>query len=175
MKNTAFAILLLLPFEMFSQVDSSGCTGAVGDAKYSILAIDDFQELNGDCWVLMEGQNVSSSTLGTYGINELPDARGYFVRAHDTHDHDDPNRVDLDRSTTLPVGSIQLDEFKQHNHNLGSHGLMRTYTLNSSATGGFDNTIGEPNIRDLPLQMPNRGGTETRPKNITLYLYIRIN
>lgn len=175
MKLLSSFILILVFGQLNAQVDSLGCTGALGDAKYSILAIDDFQEVNGDCWVLMEGQNISSSRLGAYGYSEIPDARGYFIRAHDTHDHDDPDRVDQDRSTTLPVGSIQMDQFKSHNHNLGAHGLMRTYTLNSSATGGFDNTITEPNIRDLPLQMPNRGGTETRPKNISLYLYIRIN
>jgi len=175
MKNILLFLLLIALSQLNAQVDSLGCTGALGDAKYSILDLEDFQDANGDCWQLMAGQSVAgSSKLGMLGISQVPDGRGYFIRAHDTRISD---RVDVDRSNTTPIGTIQEDEFKSHDHNIANKGLMtKNIGFGTLVTAtGFDATNDEGNIKDNAVNMPTAGGSETRPKNINLYLYIRIN
>lgn len=162
--------------QLKSQLDSLGCSGILGDTKHSILQPDDFQSLNGNCWILMEGQNISSSKLGALGFSNLPDPRGYFIRIYDNRQS---GRIDIDRNFGVPIGTVQADQFKSHYH-------TGRYKNSNAALEGPDDGPASPNLRGWDTGASNTGlqtghptlyagGSETRPKNITLYLYIRIN
>ena len=185
------------------------CSGKLGDIKYSILAPTDFQEVNGDCWVLMDGRGLAATNPlnANYGITTLPDGRGYFLRAHDDRA---TGRVDTERTASTAPGTVQSDDNKSHNHSLSSNGQaaesgghshgnnsssgsLGLMTQNGSNTVGTDtdSSSGEANLRNgvraltiyndgahthnLSGRTDDAGGTESRPKNMNFYLYIRIN
>jgi len=164
--------LASITFSVEAQVlDSLGCTGALGDVKYSILEPDDFQEVNGDCWTLMDGKNLDpSSELADKGFTFLPDARGVFIRSYDNRQ---TNRQDVDRNFGEPIGYYQTDQFKAHSHsnaNISARGFpdgsgdrTTNYYLMHPSKGS-----------DYIMPMGSSGGSETRPKNITLWTYVRI-
>ncbi len=104
-----------------------GCLGAVGDVKISALAPDKFREQNGDCWVLMDGQGLGLNTQlrELTGMEEVPDARGMFLRAFD--DRGDQGR-DPDRGNSPTVASFQPDAFAAHNHSLNDPGHKHSFT-----------------------------------------------
>jgi hypothetical protein len=62
------------------------CSGAVGDIKYSLLPPDKFKDVNGDCWVPLDGRTLSSTDalyLYQQGVTTLPNAGGTFIRTQD--------------------------------------------------------------------------------------------
>ena len=87
----------------------------------------------------------------------LPDLRGEFVRGWD-------NSRGIDSSRTF--GSSQADEFKSHNH---------TYDRTTAPSGGQDQAgsgSGDA-VTISSTTTGNRGGTETRPRNIALMYVIK--
>lgn len=153
-------------------VDSIGCTGALGDIKYSILDEVAFIGENGDCWVLLDGRNVSGSELAiSLNIESVPDARGYFFRCTDNRIS---GRKDPDRHPNDPVGSVQNDIIGGHNHSLPEISSGNQLIGPNSTFGVIRNVIpGENNW--VERRTAKAGGSESRPKNITFYTYIRVN
>ena len=168
MKNTILFFSFLLTSSMFGQaIDSSGCTGAVGDVKYSVLSPINFAQENGNCWTFLDGSPLASNTKLHVYYNQwthIPDARGYFIRSHDNRN---TGRVDIDRTGSEEPGHIQQDEFKSHNHDF--HYAMMSNGGNDSEGNGGDG------LSDLLYSTNINGGTETRPVNMILYTYIRID
>jgi microcystin-dependent protein len=93
----------------------------------------------------------------------LPDLRGEFLRGWD-----DSRGVDSGRG----FGSVQADDFKSHTHAISlfgdgqdSGGAQHVYNLASPDKGaGF---------AEYPNFINNKGGTETRPRNIALLACIK--
>lgn len=106
-----------------------GCKGTVGDVKMSILKPDDFIAENGDCWVLMDGRALNSSDRLAQIKNwqQIPDARGTFIRGYDPSGANDP-----DRGPNPPVGSYQGDSFGAHTHGIGPSDRETIPTRNTS-------------------------------------------
>ena len=168
------------------------CSGAVGDIKYSVLRPTQFAQVNGSCWVPMDGRAIAGSKLNTIlGVNNLPDGGGLFIRAQEyvTGANNDPDRTSLS-----PIATLQEEAFISHNHPVVDQGHTHTYTdtkhnenfANSyqggvnqsthpaahySTTEVLDNSF--PAFPTVTVQ--NSTGTETRPKNINFWIYIRIN
>jgi microcystin-dependent protein len=95
----------------------------------------------------------------------IPDLRGLFIRSF----HDGSSSYEPD--TSRPLGSYQADEFRSHNHNhlyayYAGNGLYHANDPNGVASGTDNRTSGNGAIQ-------NRGGDETRPKNITLLACIK--
>lgn len=191
------------------KIAQGGCSGQVGDIKYSILAPDDFAKENGDCWVPMDGDPIAAGNKlrDAYGFTNVPDMSGYFVRAHEYNDG-----VDDDRAPSSPVARAQDESFKSH-----GHGILKDQYITEIEGGGIDDdkiAIGIGNDRVLKNNVDfngytpkndkyfwtgdnddnggdsfgirfkgnssNReisatGGNETRPDNMSFYIYIRIN
>lgn len=153
-----------------------GCTGAVGDVKYSILPLTDFQTENGDCWVAFDGADVTGSKLANdYGMATLPDGRGMFLRGHDDRTTASGERQDTDRDENTAIGTVQEDEFAAHSHTekyslvvTTSNFIYGLFNNNSASTGPYSLAPSNTTTGD-------QGGSETRPKNLNLYMYVRIN
>jgi hypothetical protein len=163
------------------------CSGAVGDIKYSILNPSQFAEVNGDCWVPLDGRPMAGSDLLAQitGLNTLPDVGGAFLRAQEF-----PNSPDRDpgRTSGSQVGTVQADEFKSHNHPITDPGHNHSYTdryrnttisddANDRGVGGtnLDSSSHTTGNRTTGITINNAGGAETRPVNMNFWVYIRIN
>jgi len=100
------------------------------------------------------------------GVHKIPDARGMFIRSMDMGRNTIDGLGDPDwqkRNVTDP----QMDDFKRHYHHMRHwHGV---------GDGGGQELTMNPGA-PFPLATDTQeGGDETRPKNIALYVYIKIN
>jgi hypothetical protein len=98
------------------QIAQGGCSGQVGDLKYSILPPAQFATQNGNCWVPMDGRGISGTRLASLmgGMTNAPDMSGLFLRATEYSGDRDPDRSLNDASPP----SLQSDDYKQHGHDL---------------------------------------------------------
>jgi hypothetical protein len=170
------------------------CSGAVGDVKYSILNPTQFAAVNGGCWVPMDGGSMAGSKLAAIiGGTTVPNAGGLFLRGQEftgqTANHDP------DRTSTTVIATLQDQAFLSHNHTGststdGSHSHsfaeVGVYDYSCSGTGCSSSdreyypttnygTTSTSGAHSHTLTINNAGGTETRPKNLNLWTYIRIN
>lgn len=183
----ALIVLIALISSFSSNNIYTNKNGAIGDVKYSILPPADFIRANGSGWILMDGaaskeskEIFENSILhDSLGLQILPDGRGMFVRG--MNENRDPTRGDADGNRN--VGSEQSDGLKKHQHQVKNiHGAV-------SPGGGYAVSIldkGDPNfsgasqdatgsdIYDVANQMVSQSN-ETRPRNIALYMYIKVN
>jgi hypothetical protein len=148
-------------------------------------------------WAPADGRSVPNSKFSTAASQpNVPDLRGMFLRGLNSFDPaDEPSPVDNTRRDPDPRtrGSYQGDSFKSHNHGGGtgvdtpdhSHGFggypygtnygnnNTAMNLNVSPNGFYRRTDGA-NTRHTHV-INGDGGAETRPKNIALFYYVRIN
>lgn len=169
------------------------CSGAVGDIKYSILRPAQFAQVNGACWVPMDGRSISGSGLATImGVNNIPDGGGLFIRAQE---HAGGANNDPDRTSASPVATFQDQAFISHNHPVNDPGHTHTYSDARHAPsttplygGGAINNGTYPNANSTTTDLSrttfsanpvvtvqNSTGSETRPKNLNFWIYIRVN
>lgn len=91
----------------------------------------------------------------------LPDMRGQFLRGLDTTEGVDPDFA------TRIVGSSQVDEFKNHQHNTFYGGI-----------GGGNQYPEDPYISNqlagTAHAVSSSGGAETRPKNVAVNYIIKL-
>lgn len=163
----------------------NGDTLHVGSIQQSILTEAEFQALAGNCWVLMAGQTLSGTDLGTItlardgsgtgntnddglsAMANLPDASGRFLRSSGGN------------STSL--GQAQDDAIKSHAHRWENSFDSQQLSASSQSTGYFAPWF---NGNGLHLDGPTYKdpdatiGTlsdETRPINITVNTFVKIN
>jgi hypothetical protein len=165
------------------------CSGAVGDVKYSILNPTQFAQANGACWVPMDGRAlaVTDQLRSQFGWTNVPDAGGLFMRAQEFSTS--PDR-DASRTSASPIGAFQDQAVQTHGHNVSDPGHGHTFNdtyrdqggtsydiaggqrFSGGLTSSSDNTSNDA----TGISIPSSGnGPETRPRNINLWAYIRIN
>jgi len=176
------------------------CSGAVGDVKYSILPPDKFKDANGECWVPLDGRVLSQTdALYSLGITTLPNGGGLFLRAQDyatisgTEYWKPRNNSDNDpdRTSASAIGEVQSGAFKTHVHTIASGGA-HNHRMNRRGSGGTvdgSSDMNSSNNSDCSTSVSSTngvhthtinansdgGGTETRPSNLNLWVYVRIN
>jgi microcystin-dependent protein len=136
-------------------------------------------------WKMCDGSAISRSTYdalfavvgenfgqgnGTTTFN-LPDLRGQFVRGVDNGAGTDPDAgsrtaMATGGNTGDAVGSVQDEEFKEHNHDVNGEG-----GLNSTLVAATSNNSTTPST----ITTENAGGSETRPTNAALNFIIRVD
>lgn len=90
------------------------CSGAVGDIKHSILNPTQFAAVNGNCWVPMDGRNITGSKLATImGTTTLPNGGGLFIRSQEFANS---TNFDDNRDVNSPIASFQAESFASHGH-----------------------------------------------------------
>ena len=140
---------------------------SIGDVKYSVLDPDQFARQNGPGWVLMKGQDIQDSDLFKLtGRKTLPDARGIFIRGMNLGRAQTEGDADGNRD----VGIYQFDSFKHHSHVYlygNDHGRRHTYMPEGQGDA-------QP-VDSARRDSEEAGDKETRPRNIALYTYIKVN
>ncbi len=151
---------------------------ALGNVTYSVLSPDVFRQENGLGWFLLDGGldlknnnlNLQQTDLcNKHGLfcNDLPDARGTFLRGMNLGREESKGDTNNDRK----VGSFQQDEFKTHQHDIQ---LGTRVAGHSAKTKGGEFWGNERSKHKTNWSKPTTS-KETRPKNITLYIYIKLN
>ena len=181
MIRPSFLFILILSFFLFNSPPSSADEGHIGEIRYSILTEPQFQEIYGPEWELMKGQVIprDSDLLHLGGRPQVPDARGLFLRGCN---HDRTGEFTDSDHRGLAVGATQQDSFKLHNHGGGSHRheLHFEYTASRNPHGGCRNTMAEYEHFGVRHTQPSgdiitpMGGSETRPKNLTVNIFIKL-
>jgi len=143
----------------------------VGTIVASMLSPTEFAQEVGDPavfdarvsrWTLANGRDVSLSKYKTAALSlTVPDLRGMFLRGMN-HGRNDGLQ---DPESNRLAGSTQRDELKKHSHELavGWHGLA-----SGKGTGNLES--GKP-----PASTQASGGDETRPRNVAVHYYVKIN
>lgn len=159
------------------------CSGAVGDVKYSILNPTQFAAENGDCWVPMDGRSLATSDKlrQVTGMTSVPDAGGLFLRSQEFSGGADN---DPGRNSGTAIATVQQDELQSHNHTMQSAGAhnhpMGTRGFQGDGLKGADGSFDDQDAYTQSAgahthAIDNTGGAETRPVNLNLWIYIRIN
>lgn len=171
---------ILNTFGLFAQ-DTCLCnfSGCVGDVKYSVLDPQQFNKINGAGWVLLSGTSLrevdslyqASPLKGITQISSLPDARGVFIRGMNEGRSKDSG--DADGGDSRAVGSFQADQFKSHVHDIDNRNTA-TRNQERCASGNGENIVCGDENTNATLKILPSGGSETRPRNIALYVYIKI-
>ena len=109
-------------------------------------------------FLMMMGQSIDQpvypNLYALYG-SVLPDMRATFIRGWD-------NGLGIDTGRALL--SLQLDEFKSHNHNRNPLGEAETII---SSVGDFGGDLQGSSVKSKSFTVTgDKGGTETRPRNI---------
>ena len=154
---------------MARAIVKSHSSSSIGSVKQSMLDEATFQSIHGTGWVLMDGRDLSVTNPGSAyetltGQSTLPDARGQFLRGKNNSRNDGNEDPDGERA----IGSYQADEFATHTHQHVRYGQ-------TTSTGGF--AIPPQGANPTPQfgTTTEAGGNETRPKNITVNIFIKIN
>lgn len=176
----------------FSQSESfCDSTGCVGDIKYSILKPGVFTKRYPG-WVLLDGGS-SIETDSIFKVSKLynllkvpslPDARGVFLRGMNEGRSIETGNPDGDK----PVGTRQSDEFETHDHEIfaGVDNQRRRIMASLGWAGGWGGVgnVSPVHAERVPnsvhesgmIKILGRGeAIETRPRNIVLYIYIKVN
>ena len=166
--------IVLISFRLQPHADG------IGDVRYSILKPEVFEKLNPG-WKLMAGQPVEQNWQlyqlynqenllndPDYALarNNLPDARGVFVRGMNMSRPTEQGDVDGNRT----VGQLQMDVFKSHTHDYVDY-----YNSDDVESDNSDERAAGITERNSSRTTTPAGGAETRPRNITLYIYIKVN
>jgi hypothetical protein len=114
------------------------------------------------------------------GMTSVPNAGGFFIRSQDFANSDN----DPDRDSSSPIATIQSDDFKSHNHGISDPGHNHSGGAFHPGNGPEQDqngavesrtTFTNTGVSTTGITINNTGGNETRPKNINLWTYIRIN
>lgn len=147
-----------------SQLSPAGAAGgAIGDVKASMLTAAQMTAIDAT-WHIADGSGCSGSDYHTLtGNATVPDLRGQFIRGFDPTAIVDPDGA----SRTL--GDSQADMFKAHSHTQSMKGTG--YDPPANGIGGVNGSL--PNWPVNPTD--STGGDETRPVNIAMNYFIKIN
>lgn len=139
----------------------------VGSVVASMLTEGQFQGAASTGWILADGRNVAGSDFALLtGFSTVPDLRGVFVRGKNNGRSTGSGNSEGERT----LGTYELDQFASHTHPY----LYRTPSAAAGGSDGGGDT--DRGLNDVNATTSATGtGTETRPRNVTLNYFIRIN
>lgn len=174
-----FVNLIVLLSISFSNKYDIQDEGKIGDVKYSVLDENKFRQQNGNGWVLMNGDTLdkNKTELNQYiqlAGEIIPDGRGVFIRGMNGL----RPLTEGDPQENRRVGEYQNDQLIRHTH------AVTVYHSHASgagdAVGGHISADGTDRFFSTyqtgeGTEFNNKFGEETRPRNIALYVYIKIS
>lgn len=160
----------------------------VGTVIASMLSPSEFQEAGKDYasdWLPADGRDLpENSPFANNGARSaVPNLRGMFLRGLNAFTSDraeDSARGDPDGYGRI-AGSRQEDEIKKHTHGVTDPGHEHQGVVTSAGiaaagtyVGGNADRANHTATSRTGISIDAVGGTETRPKNIAVYYYIKI-
>lgn len=125
-------------------------------------------------WAPCDGRPIPTSKFQVLtSQTQVPDLRGMFLRGlniFDPYQPVPPISVDKADPEIRTVGSYQSDELKSHKHT-----FSYLKPKQNDSNGGSSNHEVSDTDRPTDGTTNATGGVETRPKNIAVYYYIKIN
>jgi hypothetical protein len=173
--------------------------GAIGDTKHSMLTLVQFQTLYGPGWILSNGAScVGSKYAAITGNSTVPDCRGYHLRGFNNGAGVNPDNTGLGASQTDQFlshthgpGTYATDNPGNHTHpiivayNTSPSNSSFVYNQDGNANGGGTSLAtlthgaeaGGSHSHSVNggASSPAGGTNETRPKSVTVNIFIRIN
>jgi len=167
----------------------------LGTVIASVLEYDHLVKITGDpivinpkvsTWIPADGRSIIDSALSKItGEPTSPDLRGRFLRGLNTFfSNGQPNLLitaadEDDPSSNRKAGAYQGDCLRSHPHNASGHinGSVCGSNGTRDVDGGDQKWNCDPNFGDhnVVVSIQPFGGSETRPKNVSVYYYIKIN
>lgn len=147
----------------------------IGTIVSSMLTEAQFTAANGTDWVLADGRSVPGTSYANSISANVPDLRGVFLRGANLGRKGELGDPSGDRA----LGSYQADMIKFHQHEINR----------SQNGGGEDNYVGASGQRQQNTGWPRaktnfmdvdgkavdeRQASETRPRNVAVNFYIRV-
>lgn len=163
-----------LDFSAFSAVTKNNDANAGGNFWTAVYSK----------WAPADGRQVLGSAYArAVSVNSVPDLRGVFIRGLNVFDPSETSHNGRDPDSRT-VGSYQGDQFAAHDHGGGNH--HHATALQNGAAPQYGGIIvrkpgsdfaGNPEAvtTDSGTIIQSQGGPETRPRNVSLFFYIRIN
>lgn len=156
----------------------------VGTIVHSVLTLAQYQSLAGPGWVLAEGQSIIGSTLHSLtGMTNAPDARGRVLRGKNNgasganYNPSELNLGEFQNQGTAKNGLSLSDP--GHNHSIptwfSENGSSGSYAPNVQGYGGAGPYGSAPTSSSGTGVTLGAGDNETRMKNITTNIFIKIN
>lgn len=165
-----YLLILIIPVFAFADAIKRKPYNAsifqVGSIQKSILSDVDFFSLHGNCWRKMNGGSLAGTDLASKG--SLPNSSNRFLR----------NAGD----SGVVLRGIQEDTLGGHRHwisNAPYDDGNAIYITTNSQLAGLIADAGVYNEND-PMSIYGRnmglmGGVETRPKNTTVNLFVKVS
>lgn len=169
---SCLSVIILLAFRPQKQ------DGGIGDIRYSVLLPSQFEDENGPGWVLLDGRPIDPDwkipQLTSFNNNRLPDARGVFIRGMNLGRARSDGDPDGDRN----IGYPQSDGIKEHTHEMSPKSIVYASRHPSDKGEGGSSRYfpGQDNTATFLVHSTGSGlnKDETRPRNIALYVYIKV-
>ncbi|MBN1609019.1 MAG: hypothetical protein JW940_20495 [Polyangiaceae bacterium] len=160
----------------------------------SLLDETEFAAVQGPGWVLADGRDVTGSAYHELGKGtNVPDLRGMFLRGKNNGREDELANPEGE----FALGEVQEAQLAQHGHSVTdpghdhqaptTDGNTGSVEVASPTSGGFDYiSAGSPmtSSNDTGITIGNASATsadpaavgdETRPQNVTVNYFIRVN
>jgi len=122
-------------------------------------------------WIPCDGRTLTVSKYAQYSGGKIPDLRGVFLRGINDYNVKFPTVVAVSSNQKNPenqmAGQFQNDTFQLHNHKFLSPVAGPLVVFGSPDAGTHANFAEK--------ETSTTGDSETRPKNVTVYYYIKIN
>ena len=185
-------IICLLLITGFQQQEQKN-TGKLGDVKHSILPPDEFEDINGKGWKLVNGDNINGTDLFEYLSDRnketifwkdpkrenkhelLPNLSNKFIRS--MGDKDRMVGSEQKYSTALPDGfKLTIPSSGGHTHSYSvsyNSGKHRCGGDCSDLSANKGVKVSGDGKHTHPINVAG-GGAETRPTNIAFYTYIKV-
>jgi hypothetical protein len=144
-------------------------TTGIGEIVASMLSEAQFKDAygkNGEKWELAQGQEAHADSKYRQFVGErLPDLRGVFLRG---------KNYGRETTTGNPEGELNVGEYRKDEVGAHTHGLTQL------GIGGGETDDRSDNVRarfrnPVPKTTDSFGGQETRPRNVTVNYFIRVD
>lgn len=154
-------------FQITTKNNSNNPNGNIWSDKYSK-------------WSPCDGRKISNSSFTTKagGASNTPDLRGLFLRGLNVFDPTEATHVSneqKDPDERAIESKFQSDEIKSHNHPVSDNPkimvAMGEGWRNVAGGDAAQSTFAGQGVGTIG----HRGSIETRPKNIAVYYYMKIN
>lgn len=177
-KLIIMSVLLLWTNPLHAEEKEFSKVAPVGMIVQSILPPIQFRNYAGTSWVPADGRKIKDSALYSIltGKNRVPDLRGMFLRGLNTFSEVARNDGNEDPDgKNRRSGDYQADTYTKHAHKMGVNGTDTTRMVVGGASqrlAHFRNDVyGGGSSKETH---ESGSGVETRPKNIAVYFYVKV-